>query len=227
MNKPMGITLIKSVLIIGMLLQSSCASSASDSVRVNKPPASTTVKSSQTPPVKTANVEKEVAEDERIHVGRYTNHGFGFSVLIPEGYKGIGSLPGTPQHGISIQLSKEDEASLSIDGDHNSLFLRSLDEVYKLELEDISENAKSVELLEKKNILLDKHPGIYFTVQYVDKETGKVRVISQVKSMRKCGGGESEVIYTLRLDTIETRAEEDSVLMKRILESWKMLDNCG
>ncbi len=207
--------------ITGLPLLVSCACQVNKSLSVNQPPSSTVAQSSPTVAI------SDEKGKERIHEGKYTNRGFGFSIQIPEGYKGIGGLPETPQHGITISLSGDDESKLSIDGSFNSLFLSSLDEVYKQELEYINQDAASPELREKKKVSLDGYPAIYFTVRHVDKKTGKAKITSQLISMRKCGGGDSEVIYTVRLDTPESRLREDTELMRRILDSWKMLEECG
>lgn len=218
----------KLIVVLGLAIVISCSSSVNSSVNMNRTENLISVElSPTTQKSETKIVQSQELISETSYTGKYTNPTFGYSVIIPSGLKGTTSPPPAPENGFIIKLSEKEDASLSVYGEYNSLFLKSLDEAYEQQINYLSSDSESLKQEEKKSFLLDKHPAIYFTVRYTDKKTGRARITSQVISKRKCLGEEPEIIYTINLDTSESRFAEDKAIMEQIIQSWKMLERCG
>lgn len=159
--------------------------------------------------------------------GKYTNSIFGYAVIIPEGFTATGALKKQQPHGFLITLSSEHGASLTVDGSYNAPLWKSLDAVFKDVYHNLEGSAQSVELVEKRNVLLDGLPAVSFDARYVDNKTGAVRVRSEILGLRKCLQSDLEVIYTIALGTPENRFTEDNAVMQELVKSWTMLRECS
>jgi hypothetical protein len=64
-----------------------------------------------------------------IHTGQYVNYPYGYSFIIPKGRKGTCSPPPMPQHGLTIDLSRQSDRSryISFFASYDVLDFSSLD----------------------------------------------------------------------------------------------------
>lgn len=163
---------------------------------------------------------------EPIYKSEYRNEVFGFSVVIPDGLEGKGSAEPMPQHGFLITLSEEEEIIISIEGSYNAPLWSSLDEAFKA-ISSI-DRPKDSKLVGQGNSLLAGRPAKWFVIQYTSgKGIGSVRVKKQIITLRACPEPEVDVIYSLTLNTPETRFQEDNLILERLTQSWKDLEHCG
>ena len=228
-SRSIFVKLTASVFFLGIAVNISCTSAGKHRATLSKSddqsspaPLKPTPEMSQVQPV-----ESQGLALEPTYTGEYVNSRFGYRVVIPDGLKGKGSPRPQQQHGFVINLSDKDQAILSVDASYNALLWRSLDEAYNTLYSYIREDSKSLDIEKKEKLFLDMHPALWFTIQYVDKKSGAARVTSQIISMRDCPGEDaSQVLYTIEMNTLESRFEKDSMLMKQIFRSWKMLNKC-
>ena len=85
-----------------------------------------TVAPTPTPLEQDTPTQEEIAEEAArqgygIHRGRYINYGWGYSVLIPEGYVGIKDPAPNPAHGFTITLARRPESEIRVYNSYDGL----------------------------------------------------------------------------------------------------------
>jgi hypothetical protein len=156
----------------------------------------------------------------KTYTGRYSNHEYGFSVQIPEGLSGVGDSSPSPQHGVRIILSNQPEAIISVYADYNSAMYDSTNEALS---DKIKGKEKSVEVLERENLKLASLAASSIMFKYTDNESHASVVSKMITALRPdSSNDEPQVIYTLHLETPESRYPSDAEVFRQVLASFKL-----
>lgn len=153
--------------------------------------------------------------------GEYTNYHYEFSVLVPQGLRGLTAVPPAPHHGFFIRLSKKPEARISICAEYNTADYESLDAVAAVEIEGAHQQNPDFEIIRRKAAKLQDIPAIQLVAQYKEETTAEIMMSEQVIALRKDSEEDSGIIYIFRLDTPKSRYKEDRKRFKQIINSWR------
>jgi hypothetical protein len=168
-------------------------------------------------------------EEERaaLHMGRYKNYVYGYSVVIPEGMVGLGSTPPAPQHGFGIDLDNPRSTAwvrgtefpksyVYVDGSYNSLEWGRLDAAVNSNLNFLREKGRGVSVQVREETRLGRLPAVRVTAFY---EQDGVRMVSD-EVVAFDDEARSSIVYTVSLSTPRSKYERDRPVLEALMESW-------
>lgn len=180
------------------------------------------------PPPTQEEIAQEVArEGYRLQRGRYINHEYGFSVLIPEGYVGIKDPEPNPAHGFSIILSRRPEAEINVYANYDAANYASLDEAVNAQLKHIQSDGTEIKMLRRESTTLQNLPATRVVTLYSDRASGAMMIHDLIASIRsqpyrdEYGEDETRVLYILLLKTPESRYNADKEMFERVVSAWR------
>ena len=157
--------------------------------------------------------------------GEYVNHGFGYSVRIPEEVWAMTSTPGEADFGFKARILSDPASVIYVEGRNSTddAVVEMIDGLRK-------EFGESVVVLEHKSAWLGGRAGVRYMAQYVDRSTGMTMIEEAVVAVRQDDLDDvyCEVIYSLRLRTPIYNHKENSAVLEKIRRRWRELDlHCG
>ena len=170
------------------------------------------------------------AADAVFGEGRYENCVYGYSVAIPAGMLGVGSTPPAPQHGFVIDLDnpgsaawlgREDapESYISADGSYNSLGWKRLDEAADDQLTYLREKGVNVRVQSRTTTSLAGLRAVRVVARY--EKGGEVWISDDIVALRRWDdSGEVSIVYTLDLDTPQSKYERDRPVLEGMQKTW-------
>jgi hypothetical protein len=166
-----------------------------------------------------------IKDGYRIHQGLYSNHEYGFSVLIPEGYLGIKDPEPNPAHGFRIILSKRPEAEIRAYANYDAANYNSLDEAVNAQLKSLETtgNGTEITVLRREPMMLENLTATRIVTRHREKVSGAIMIQDIVTSIRwetYEGVEEPWVLYILLLKTPETRYSGDNEVFEQVIKAW-------
>lgn len=149
--------------------------------------------------------------------GQYTNHVYGYSVVIPQGLRGFSSPPPAPQHGFGVPIGNEPRSYLMVSGSWNSLEYENVQRAADAEVESIRERHKVVSVDFRKARLdgLDaRRVVIHYTCGTPPTEFVEDTTIAIAAGK----------VLEVTLWTSQMKHREDERVLDAVLRSWKNLD---
>jgi hypothetical protein len=149
---------------------------------------------------------------------RYVNSNYGYSFKIPKGFRGTCTSPPTPQHGLTINLTKSPDRPRRIVAFayYDATYLLSLGNAVKAFLQQWQDD-KTFKLLEKRHGVVAGLPAIKLQLQFTDNEV--IKYVDHFIVFRK--RRDSRVIYGFELVTTRQRLLADRQIFNRVLRSWR------
>jgi hypothetical protein len=157
--------------------------------------------------------------------GRYINHEYGYSVLIPNELVGFAASPPAPQHGFGIILSHQPKAEIWVDGTYNAALWTSLDAAATSHLNRLGSKGK-IEVLKKASIRLQGLKTISMTIRSIDRESG-IPVREEFLTAIREHKGEVGIVYEISLTTAESRYRNDMTVYKKLIAGWRFRPLAG
>jgi hypothetical protein len=154
-----------------------------------------------------------------VHVGRYVNHQYGFSVRIPKGLQATCSPRPMPQHGFTIDLSRKAnvDAYVTVFTGYDALLQRTLNGAVAAKLKD---NDPSVVLLSKENIRLGNLPAVRIVSKFKDK-SGIEKIADEVIAYKPVPKDDAPIIYELTLSSPVSHYKRDRLIFNQVITSWR------
>lgn len=154
------------------------------------------------------------------HVGRYMNSNYGYSFLVPEGFKAISDRPPSPQHGVLITLSESPQASIWIGGSYNTDEYSTAREAVDDDLRMITKSGSVILSSHKEAMRLDGLSAMRSIVRHREKSSRDTLVQDLVVCIRNQKNKDS-IVYEIYLSTPDTSYGRDRHILESILSSWK------
>lgn len=149
--------------------------------------------------------------------GLYSNCEYGYSVIIPDGLTAYRSPAPNPQHGFAIDLSKQKDAQVWIDGIYNSPEWGSLKEAAKENVKYLKDdNVSDITVVRQTYGRLSSLRAIRIVVAY--KKSGLAMIEDEFIAMRK----ERDIVYTLELRTTAARYSQDVEVLNQLERSFRL-----
>ncbi len=195
--------------------------------------------------------QEEIAKDAakqgyKIYRGKYANYEYGYSVLIPKGFVGISDPSPQPQHGFGITLSKQPEASITVNGNYSGFESGTLEDDMNRDLGYTQKKSDGFEELKREQTTLQNLPAIRVTVRYKSRpsiealrgylierskrqedqptppssETVVEEIVMAIRTER-VEGSNLEVLYTIRLMTPEYHYDTDKEVFEQVVRGWR------
>ena len=179
----------------------------------------------QEPSLPTSEVTQQVGSDEAIpeeegwtfEQGIYSNYEYAYSVRIPDGLVGYRSPAPMPNHGFGIDLSKEDEAAVWLDGSYNALEWSSLAEATRAQLDFLKDDKdiSDVRIVKRTSTRLSGLPAVHVVIDY--RKAGIPRVEETIFVLRNS----RDIVYTLELRTTPARFSEDRKVLEQLQQTFR------
>jgi hypothetical protein len=177
----------------------------------------------------------EECPDKVTYTGRFDNS-FGFSAIIPEGYKGswnsaicvkTNSKEGCTcmgDHGRFIPLGKR--SGIDIYATYNAVPYETLSEAVDSHIDYAKERAKkgSVKVIRRFSTRLDTFRAERIILRFVDKESSLRMIEDSVDALRSVIKGYDSIPshhYIVSLSTPEADYESHRKVLEQVLKSWK------
>jgi hypothetical protein len=157
-----------------------------------------------------------------INSADYTNYQYGFRVALPQGLRGLTSVPPHPQHGFFVRLARNPESRITVQGEYNSALHESLDEVVAVELSAIKQRTANYEITSRTATTLQEIPAVQLVAQYNRENSDEIIVSEQLIALRREAEDDFGIIYIIRLDTTKSRYKSDRKIFRKIINSWRM-----
>jgi hypothetical protein len=161
---------------------------------------------------------EEETEDGWAHEqGLYSNYEYGYSVIIPDGLTAYRSPAPMPQHGVGIDLFKEDEAQVWINGTYDSLEWGSLKEAAKENVKYLKDdNVSDIKVMRKTYGRLSSLRAFRIVAAY--RKSGVPLIEDEIIAIRK----ERDIVYTLQLKTTAARYSEDVKVLNQLQRTFRL-----
>ena len=157
-----------------------------------------------------------------IFTGRYSNHRFGFSFLIPRGLRGTGPPDGYPQSGVVISLpGGEGMAEIRVYGHYDAAFAGSARAQAEVELGYAREDSPALRLLRRRDTRLGRLRAVRFTYEYEQRPSAETLICDHVIAYRP-SGYYGDRFFHVKLTTTRRRYAEDGKTFEKVLRSWRM-----
>lgn len=160
--------------------------------------------------------------DYIVEKDRYSNYDYGYSVRIPKTMTVLRSRSPFPNHGFTIQLSRDPEASVSVDASYNAAEWRSLNDAIRAHLEAFRRShGREASVVARVPTTLGGLRGIRFTMKAKTSATDDPEVQEVLVAFRKAPG-EVGVVYEIVLRTPTSRYNKDKQLVVDLQKSWRL-----
>lgn len=171
----------------------------------------------------TTNGTQESASPPVKRVGLYINYKYGYETRIPFGYSGCSPSPPSPQHGFSIEFSKQPQRVIWVDGSFNMDSVRTLADVAEYSLRLDADRGRHPVILSKSRARLGGLPALRVTVTYQDKATAERMLDDEVIAIRQqTSNQEDGIVYTVGLITPQRFHARDASLLLRLVQSFRV-----
>jgi len=152
----------------------------------------------------------------------YINKGFGFAISIPKGFSGAGDPSPYPNHGITIQLNKQSDATINIFATYNTaddnITVDSItEEDRRLK---ISMKATSYEVVFSGEVTIRGAIGGRIIAKYITSDKKEIiedKIVFVGKKNRAIG----DTIYSLILTSDPKRFVFDQLCFINIANNWR------
>jgi hypothetical protein len=152
---------------------------------------------------------------KRSYTGRYVNPAEGFDVLIPRGLVGRDFDEPSYQRGFVI-LFQDQEESLVVDGEHNSLYWKNAREAADFDSSSYRDDGRKIVFSKGDILLLDRRRAYSVTTSYTCPGSG-----IQYSSITALAlGVDREYVYTLRWEGKSDELENGRKIMPSLYSTW-------
>lgn len=153
---------------------------------------------------------------------RYSNHRFGFGLLIPRGLRGTGPPDHHPQDGVVVNLKGggAGAARIRVYGHYDATFAGSARAQADAELRYAREDAPALILLRRRDSRLGGFRAVRFAYEFNGRPAGETLVCDHVVAF-KHGGDEPGTFFHARLKTTRRRYAEDRKTFEQVLRTWR------
>lgn len=189
------------------------------------------------PAAQKKSIEEEAAEIEKdfgvrvvregdqlyceIESPEYRNYQYDFRISLPQGLRGLTTVPPHPQHGFYVRLAGKPGGRITVQAEFNAALFDSLDEVVEVEMKTANWQSPDYELRKKRPTKLRDIPAVQMIAHFTDQLTGERYVSQQLIALRRESEDDFGIIYILRLDTPKSNFKEDSKVLKEMIRSWR------
>jgi hypothetical protein len=151
--------------------------------------------------------------------GRYVNHSYEYSVVIPKGFVAY-DVPDPANHeGFGLALGDPPQGYIFVRGVHNSLEYDTPEEAASQAVEYLRQDGAQVEF-EK---ISRSHLGALDTVLLVVAYTCPGSVERHIRSSIMALSADKSFLYELEIYSPANRYERDRAVLDQIVKSWKVI----
>jgi hypothetical protein len=155
----------------------------------------------------------------REYKGRYENKAYGYSVVIPKGFKGYDAVNPFYQRGFVIVFGEEPRAYINLYGEHNSFEDSSGDGKANRELGYLREEGKAIESAKITPTHIGGLPATQLLVTYTCAGSTERYVWFSTVVLSPDKGTD----YEATLHTLASRLDHDRAILDRLLATWKYI----
>ena len=152
--------------------------------------------------------------------GLYSNYDYGYSVSIPKGLSGFRAAAPAPNHGFGIALSENPKSFVWVDASYNAAFWKSFNDAIQAHMEHIKDRGVNVELVQKERTRIASLPAIRFIIEY--NTNSDERMVNEIILAFRTDPGGVGIVYTVELDSIQSRYRRDRNILAVIHRSWQL-----
>lgn len=147
--------------------------------------------------------------------GKYINRNWGYSVMIPKKLIGLNEPPDYPQHGLRIELSKNQNGYIWIDGSTNSLEWDSKNKAADFYISIIKNANAEILSIKKHRVRINGFPFLRLIVRYKCPDEIHIRDLFITIDRR-------QIVYTIALSTTDDGYRDNKKLLETIANTWQL-----
>lgn|GEM_PF-2636096 len=168
-------------------------------------------------------VAAQTSDSIELHSTYKNLAGYAFEATVPSGFIGHRDAAPAPNHGFAIDLSRDGDARIWVDGSYNVLFVHSARAAAEKSSSWIRERG---DIIGSPQFLASRLAGLkaaQMTVRYRDRKAGVARVYRAVAAISEWSPEPGGIVYTVCLDTLAERLAIDEPIWQRVLTSFELL----